>query len=163
MAGEPKRLCPLDEERTSALNVRAASLMGGRTAASDHDTQAILKMNIIPPVGDDSINHLRRLEIVGSVCLPEDHGFLVWVQQHIKKFNNFCLHWTGLEMQDSNLQHVKGVVHIHYLKLRFSRFFKQQRKTSNPQQMEAADHLMSRIQDGDIAWVPPLSMRLQNP
>ena len=85
----------------------------------------------------------------------------MWVQRHIKKFNNFCLHWTGLEMQDLTLQHLKGVVHLHYLKLQFSRFLKQQRKTSAPQPMEAANHLMSRIQDGDIAWAPPLSMGLR--
>ena len=135
--------------------------MGGRTAASDHDTQAILKMTSIPPVGGDSIDHLRRLEIVGSICLPEDHGFLVWVQQHIKKFNNFCLHWTGLEIQDPTLQHVKDVVHLHYLKLRLSRFFKHQRKTAILQPMEATDHLMSHVQDSNIAWAPPLSMGLQ--
>ena len=83
-----------------------------------------MKMNIIPPVGDNSTDHLIRLKIFGSVCLLEGHGFLVWVQKHIAKFNNFRLHWTGLEMQDLSLQHVKGVMHLHYLKLRFSRYFK---------------------------------------
>ena len=78
--------------RQLALNIRAASLTGGRTAASDHDTQSILKMNIIPLLEDDFVNHLRRLNIVRSVCLKEGHGFLVWVKQHIAKFNNLCLH-----------------------------------------------------------------------
>ena len=64
-------------------------------------------------------------------------------------------------MQDPSLQHVKGVVNLHYLKLRFSRYFNQQRKTSMPQPMEASDHLTSRIQGGDIAWAPPLSFALQ--
>ena len=90
--------------------------------------QAILKMDLIPPVGGDSIDYLRRFKIVVSVCLPEGHGFLVWVKNHIAKFNNFRLHWTGLEMQDPSLQHVKGVVYLHYLKLMFSRYFNQQRK-----------------------------------
>ena len=75
--GNPNIFGPFDKEAASVLNIRAASLIGGRTAASDHDTHTIMKMNIIPPVGDDSIDRLRRLIIVGSVCLPEEHGFLV--------------------------------------------------------------------------------------
>ena len=154
--GNPNIFGPFDKEATSALRVRAASLIGGRTAASDHDMQTIMKMNITPPVGGNSINHLRRLKIVGSVCLPEGHKFLVWVQKHIAKFNNFCFPWTGLKMQDLSLQHMKGVICLNYLKLRFSRHFKQQRKTSMPQSMEEPDHTMSRIQDANIVWVPPI-------
>ena len=97
---------------------------------SDHNTQAITNMTITPPVGDDSIDHLRRLEVVASVCLPAGYGFLVWLQTHITKFDSFRLHLTGLNIQDPSLQHAKGVVHLHYLKLRFSCYFNQQRKTS---------------------------------
>ena len=83
------------------------------------------------------------------------------MKKHIVKLNNVCLHWTGLEMQDPSLHHVKGVVHLHYLKLRFSRYFNKQRKTSVPQLMKAADHIMSRIRDGNITWAPPLATGLR--
>ena len=102
MARKIELFDPRDEEATSALNVRVSSLMGGKTAASDHYTQVIMKITIIPPVRDKSINHLRRLEIVESVCLLEGHRFLVWLQAHITKFDSFCLHWTGPKMQDES-------------------------------------------------------------
>ena len=34
----PNMFDPLDEEATNVLSVRAASLIGGKTAASDHAT-----------------------------------------------------------------------------------------------------------------------------
>ena len=59
-------------------------------------------------------------------------------------------------MQDTSLQQVKGVVRLHYLKFLFSRCFGQQRKTSVPKPMEEANHMMSRIQDGNIVLASPL-------
>ena len=45
-------------------------------------------------------------------------------------------------MQDPSLQHVKGAVHLNYVKLRYGRYFNQQRKTSVSQPMEEAHHIM---------------------
>ena len=76
--GNPNIFDPWDTEATNTLNAQSSSLMGGKTDASNHDTHAIMKMTITPPpVGDDSIDHLRRLKIVALVCLPSGHAFLV--------------------------------------------------------------------------------------
>jgi hypothetical protein len=159
--GHTNLVGPRDKDATNALNVRAVSLMGGKTAAFNHNTQVILKMVVTPPVGDNSINHLRRLDISTSVCLPVGHGFLTWVRTHLSKFNSFHFQWAGLEMQDLTLQHAKGIVYVHYLKIRFSCYFDQQKKTSTLQPLGATDRMISRIRDGNIAWAPLLLFALQ--
>ena len=47
--GNPNLFSPGEEEATSALNNRASSLMGGKTATPDHNTHAIMKMTIASP------------------------------------------------------------------------------------------------------------------
>ena len=54
-----------------------------------------------------------------------------------------------------------GVVHLHYLKIRFSRFFNQQRKAPTPAPLEPAEHMMCRIREGDVAWAPAMSFALR--
>ena len=71
---------PWDKEADNDLNTQAMLLMGAKTSAPDHNTQVILKMVVILPVGDDLIDHLRRLKIAVLVCLPAGRGFLAWVR-----------------------------------------------------------------------------------
>jgi hypothetical protein len=53
------------------LNTRVVLLMGEQTAASDHNTQAILKMVVIPLVGGGGLfGHMRRLEIAATILIP---------------------------------------------------------------------------------------------
>ena len=89
---------PWDKETNNDLNTQAVSLLGGNTATSNHGTEVILKMVVVPPVGEDSIDHLRRLKIAALVCLPAGHVFLAWVRSHLKKSNSFRFTWGGLEM-----------------------------------------------------------------
>jgi hypothetical protein len=160
VAGNPNLFGPRDKEAINELNTWGVSLLGGKTAASSHDTKVILKMVVILLVGEDSIDRLRRLEIAVSVCLLVGYLFLAWVRSRIKKFERFRFTWGGLEMQDPALQHVKWIVHLRYLEIRFGRYFNHQQKSPTPQPFEAAEHLMCQIQDSDVAWAPALSFAL---
>ena len=64
-------------------------------------------------------------------------------------------------MHDPTLQHVKGVVHLHYLKIRFGQFFNQQRKLPTPTPLEVAENMMCCIRDEDVAWAPAMSFALR--
>ena len=155
--GNPFLFGPRDEEATNNLNARAVSLMGGKTAASDRDTQAILKMVVIPPVGQESIDHLKRMEIVASVLLPPSHPFLDWLRAHIEKFDNFSYAWGSLVMTDPTVQHAKGIVHLQYVKIRLSRYWRTQQKSLTRAALERPEKMMDRIRDQDTAWAPAMS------
>ena len=155
--GNPFLFGPRDEEATNNLNARAVSLMGGKTAASDRDTQAILKMVVIPPVGHESIDHLKRMEIVATVLLPLGHPFLTWLRTHIKKFGNFSYAWEALLMSDTTFQHAKGIVHLQYVKIRLSRYWREQRRSLVPADLERPEKMLDRIRDQDTAWAPAMS------
>ena len=68
--------------------------------------------------------------------------FLAWVWTHIKKVESFCFTWGGLKIQDPSIQHVEGVVYLHYLKTQVGRYFNQQRRSPMPHPLEVAKHIM---------------------
>jgi hypothetical protein len=70
--GNPNLFGSCDKEATNNLNTRMVLLLGGKTAVSNHDTQVILKMVVIPPVGVNLIDHLRRLQGAHIPCMGLD-------------------------------------------------------------------------------------------
>ena len=61
---------------TNALNLRAQFIHVGETSVSDADAQALLNVVANPPLVDESIDNLKRMDIVATVLFPEGHGFL---------------------------------------------------------------------------------------
>ena len=57
-------------------------------------------------------------------------------------------------MNDFILHRVKGVVLLNYLKSKFGWYFNQQQKSPTPSPMEAAENMMCRTRDSDVAWAP---------
>ena len=86
--GNPRLFGPRDEETTNNLNIRVVSLLDGQTAASDQDTQAIIKMVFIPPVGDNSIDHVNMMEPAATICFLIGHTVLIWSHLNIAKFES---------------------------------------------------------------------------
>ena len=126
----------------------------------DQDTQAILKMVIIPPVGDNSLDHLNIMDLAATVCLPPEHEFLTWNHTHIAKFESFWFLWNGLDMSDHSLQHINGAVHLYFLKIRSTRYFRQQRKSLCPVGLNHPAYMMNQIKEGDTDWAPHMLARL---
>ena len=56
-----------DKEATNTLNLRAQFIHGRDTAASDANTQALLKIVVNLPLEDKSIDNIKRTKVVASV------------------------------------------------------------------------------------------------
>ena len=89
-------------------------MIGGKTAASDKDTQEILKITVNPPLDAESLPNLKKMDIHASVALPEGSVFLEHLQKIIKKFEGFESTWRSHEMSDPALQKFKAVLHLKF-------------------------------------------------
>ena len=148
-----------DEEATNALNLRARYVHGGETAASDADVQTLLRLVVKPPLEDESIDNLKRMEIVASVLLPEGHGFLTHLRQHIKRFSDYERQWRTLAITNASHQGAKGVYHLQFLALRFSKYWRDQRLSPARVVLDSPEELFTLIELGK-AWEPKISSSL---
>ena len=154
--GNPFLFGACDEEATNSLNLRARFIHGGETAASDADAQALLKVVVNPPLEDESIDNLKRMEVVASVLLPAGHGFLTHLRDHIKIFSNYERKWKQLAMTDAARQGAKGVLHLYFMALRLSKYWRAQR--GSPARVAIGDpgELIDLIKMGQ-QWEPTMS------
>ena len=53
-------------------------------------------------------------------------------------------------MNNPTLRHVKGAMHLHYLKIWFDRYVNQQHKFPTPSHLGATENMMCLIRDGDV-------------
>jgi hypothetical protein len=157
--GNPFLWGACDEEATNALNLRAQFIHGGETAASDADAQALLKIVVNPPLEDESIDNFKRMEVAASVLLPAGHGFLIHLREHITSFTHYERKWRSLAMTNANLQGAKGALHLQFMALRFSKYWRAQR--SSPARVTLSDpkELIDLIDMGR-QWEPAVSHSL---
>ena len=87
--GNPLLFGKQKEEQLNLLNLRAEHMIGGKTAASDKDTQEILKITVNPPLDNASLPNLKTMEIHASVILPEGTAFLGHLRTSINVFEGF--------------------------------------------------------------------------
>ena len=154
--GNPFLFGACDEEVTNALNLRAQFIHGGDTAASDADTQALLKIVVNPPLEDESIDNIKRMEVVASVLLPPGHGFLTHIREHIKGFDHCERKWRKLPMTNAALQGAKGAYHLQFEALRFSKCWKAQKRSAARVSLDDPDELIDLIDMGK-QWEPAIS------
>ena len=157
--GNPFLWGACDEEATTALNLRAQYLHGGDTAASDADTQALLKVVVNPPLEDESLDNLLRMEVVGTVLLPPDNGFLVELRKNIKSFENYERHWRNVRMTDPTRQGAKGAYHLQFWGLRWSVYWREQRRSAARIPLGSPKELIDLIDMG-MQWEPAISASL---
>jgi hypothetical protein len=157
--GNPFLFGACDEEVTNALNLRAQFIHGGDTAASDADAQVLLKIVVNPPLEDESIDNLKRMEVIASVLLPPGHEFLTHIREHIKGFDHYERRWRTLPMTNAALQGAKGAYHLQFEALRFSKFWKAQKKSAARVLLTDPDELIDLIDMGK-QWEPSISHSL---
>ena len=54
------------------LNLRAEHMIGGKTAASNKDTQEILKITVNLPLDAESLPNIKTMEVYASVAFQKD-------------------------------------------------------------------------------------------
>ena len=112
------------KEATNALNLQAQFIHGGGvTAVSNADLQALLKVVVNPPLKEESIDNLKRMEINATVLLPEGHESISHIQDHIDSFENYERKWRNLAMTNGSWKGAKGSYHLQFLALRFSNYW----------------------------------------
>ena len=118
-----------DKEATNALNFQAQFIHRGETAASDANTKALLKVVVDPMLEDKSSENLKWMEVVASVLLPMGHGFLAHLRQNINSFSHYDQKWRSLVMTNVTREGAKGIYHLQFMALRFSKYWCNQRQS----------------------------------
>ena len=110
------------EEATNALNFWARFVHCGGTAVSNTNAQTLLKVVVNIPLEHESIFNLKRMEIFATVLLPDGHGFLSYIREHITCLNNYQRKRRNLVMTNVSRKGAKGAYHLQFLALRLSKY-----------------------------------------
>ena len=89
---------------------------------SDTNAQALLKVVVNLSLEDESIVNLKMMEIVATVLLPDGHGFLSYIREHITRLNNYDRKRRNLAMTNVIRKGAKGAYHLQFLALRLSKY-----------------------------------------
>ena len=142
------------------LNLQHELVQGGDTAASAADTAAMLKLSVNLPMADKSIDNVRRAEVYATVLLPDSHPFLKYLRGHIKAFEDFLPVWETVKTSNPRLQNAKGVLHLQYLSLRLSKYWRAQIMTRLPVALDSPSAMFDLI-EMEEPWEPKISQELR--
>ena len=127
---------------------------------SNADAKEILELVVNLPSENKSGEVLKRVEILSSVLLPPLHPFHSYISQHLAEFENFFGNWEVHELSTPSLQAAKGVLHLQYLSLRVSQYWRDQSMSDLPLSLPNPKELFSKIQNSE-PWIPTVSSTLR--
>lgn len=149
-----------NEEQQREINSQLRLIQSGTNSVSNADAKEILKLAVNLPSENKSGEVLKRVEILCSVLLPPLHPFHSYIRQHLAEFENFFGHWEAHEISPSSLQPAKGVLHLQWLSLRLSQYWRDQSMSALPLFLPNPRDLFTRIQNSE-PWVPVISSTLR--
>ena len=106
-----------------------------------------------PPLEYESISNLKRMEMVAFVILPAGHGCLTHLRQHVNSFSNYNQKWRSLAMSNATRQGAKGIYHLQFMVLCFSKYWCNQRRSSARVALNDPEELIDFINIGQ-QWEP---------
>jgi hypothetical protein len=145
-----------DVEQQQAVNKEAQLAQEGGMGLSTADAREILKIKVNPPLGDESLDHLKRLDVVCSVVLPPDHTFSQYIKEHLAEMTAYWGRWKKVETEDPSQMGAKGIMHCQLLSLRGDTFWKNQLYSDEAVEMPKPTELIDNIENG-MRWEPRLS------
>ena len=158
--GNPFLFGDTDEEQQQAVNLRVNMMESGGAAMSSSDAAALLKMDINPPGENESIDNVRRMDALCSILLPDAHPFRTYITDHLAALESYLPKWKRLEVSDPSLQAAKGVLHLQYLALRCTRYWREQSTNMAAVSLPSPTELFEEA-DYQRPWEPQLSTSLR--
>lgn len=149
-----------NEEQQREINSQLRLIQSGSNSVSNADAKDILKLVVNLPSENKSGEVLKRVEILSSVLLPPLHPFHSYISRHLTEFENFFGHWEAHELSTPSLQAAKGVLHLQYLSLRVSQYWRDQSMSDLPLSLPNPKELFRKIQNSE-PWIPTVSTTLR--
>ena len=149
-----------NEEQQREINAQLRLIQSGTNSVSNQDAKEILKLAVNLPSENKSGDVLKRVEILCSVLLPPLHPFHSYIRQHLTEFENFFGNWEAHEISPSSLQPAKGVLHLQWLSLRLSQYWRDQSMSALPLSLPDPKDLFTRIANSE-PWIPVVSSTLR--
>lgn len=161
LLGNPFLFGDSDEEQQQAINLQVNMMESGGAAMSKADAAALLALDINPPLEDKSVDNVRRMDVLCQVLLPAAHPFRIYVRKHLDELVSYMPKWEQMEMSHPALQPAKGVMHLQYLALRVSRYWKEQSVSLLPVTLPDPKELFTDI-SYSRPWEPSMSSSLRS-
>ena len=145
-----------DVEQQQATNREAQMAMEGGIGLSPADAKEILKVKVNPPIGDKSLDNLKRLDVICSVVLPPEHTFGKFVKDHLKAMTGYWGQWEKVETENPANMGAKAIMHCQLISLRGDTFWKNQLHSNEAIVMPSPTDMIDTIENGG-RWEPRLS------
>ena len=160
LLGNPFLFGDSDEEQQRAVNLRVQMLESGGAAMSDADATSLLKLEVNLPAENKSIDNIRRMDALCSLLLPANHPFAKYISDHLAGLEAYFPRWELMEVSEPRLQPAKGVLHLQYLALRCSHYWKEQSTRTTAVALPDPKELFMEAAY-KRAWEPNLSVTLR--
>ena len=160
--GNPFLFGETDEEATVTLNSQAQTMLASDRAPTLTDSQAVLKLDINPPVGEKCLSNFLRMHALVEVLLPATHVFRVHSAAHNNNFSHFQHHWSSTTLTDPGNTSIRGVLYLQAMAIQYSTFWNKQKYSPGPVSMKDPTHLVDLVMETNETWIPTLSPGMRN-
>ena len=150
-----------DIEATISINAQAATLLNSDRAPTLTDTNAVLKLDVNPPIGGKGLGNFLRMGAVCEVLLPAANDFRKHLAVHNANFAHFQDTWVSTKLEGAGRTEIKGVLYLQAMSLRFSTYWNDQKTSASRVDLKSPTELVERIMSTDETWVPNLSAALR--
>jgi hypothetical protein len=113
-----------DVEERQHINKQLQLIQSGGATKSLTDAQSILKMKVNLPGADDSVRCILRMQAFFCAVLPVGHPITSFPAEHYPVMKAFDPGWAHHETSNPLLSPLKGVLHLQWLYLRLTQYFK---------------------------------------
>ena len=146
-----------DEEATATLNSQAETMLSSDRAPTLTDSQAVLRLDINPPVGERCLANFLRMQALADVLLPATHVFRVHLAAHNSNFSHFQHIWSSTTFADPNNTNIRGVLYMQAMSIQYSTYWNRQKHSPGPVAMKDPTHLVDLVIETNETWIPTLS------
>ncbi len=114
-----------------------------------------MKVNL--PGADDSVRCILRMQAFFRAILPVGHPVTSFHAEHYQVMKAFNLGWAHHETSNPLLSPLKGVLHLQWLSLRLTQYFKSLDRTVGPVPCPDPLDIVNKVQIEE-KWEPNLSL-----
>ena len=145
-----------DVEERQRINKQLQLIQSGGATPSLTDAQSILKMKVNLPGADDSVRCILCMQAFFHAVLPVGHPITSFLAKHYRVMKAFDPGWAHHETSNPLLRPLKGVLHLQWLSLRLTQYFKSLDRTVGPVPCPDPLDIVNKVQIQE-KWEPNLS------
>lgn len=160
--GNPYLFCNENSEEQEEAIRAVDTARSGNAALTTSDAEKVIQLIIRPPMENEGLIYLKRIELLYTVLLPANHPALIYIRKLIKALDSYSSKWKTVSTSDSSLQLAKDVLLLQNISLRLSRYWKAQSMSDSSMAalLPSANEIIECIALS-TPWEPRLSQTLR--